>query len=144
MPRITKEHYDLFVEAIEQQLQELAKDLKGYEDIEPWEFDGSAEMDRQDLDRFYGHYYHLKGLTAEVRFVEFESLEALEIYVDNLTCTLTSLSDLSKQLLPKDSEEFVGVTYEEWDKVEHAKIVVSNLATWWNEFYDFVEQGRLM
>ena len=144
--RITIENYQSFIEALEQEMSDLNRQMKVLEsgfgdDPDPSEYYEYNELWRCEnyLKKTHDYFFD-----AEDRLAEFESLDALKAYVGVLRNLYEAMTAYSDAMLPsEDCDDLVGVTYEEWDKSEGERYKVGKRLSAWTAFAEFCEFGRV-
>lgn len=142
--RITREHYRDFIGALSKKIAEIEGNMTEYHD----ERGVVDEEDWREYNELWKESNYLESvqkiLREETRWAEFESLDALEVYVDNIDICFQSLDSYSKSVLPKDGGELVGATQAEWDRIESMRYELRWTWNAWNTFADFCEYGRIV
>ena len=136
---IVKEHYRDFTGTLLAEIETLNNDIKA--------LNQSDEIEYYEAQDIYRQIYYLESIhehfKCEERWATFNSLEDLKTYVTTLKNTYDSMYAYSKAMLPAECNDLIGVTQEEWDKLEGARYRVAKSLNAWELFEQFCESGNI-
>jgi hypothetical protein len=134
---IVKEHYRDFVGTLSVRITELSAQLESMDFTEEtWLEYGMINHELQSLTRIQEHF------ADSSRWAEFETLESLKTYIQTIKCAYESIDAYSKSVLP-NCKTLIGITHEEWDKLEETRYRLLNTLETWHLFADFCENGTI-
>ena len=151
MRRITREHYRDFVGTLNVEIAKLEGKMLVFEHYDDKRAESGEEWDMEDYREYREAWEQQARLESvrkimqnEVRWVEFDSKELLEVYVDSIGTSYQCLDGYSRQILPVDGGETRGVTSDEWDRLEMMRSELRWHSIAWDTFAEFCESGEIL
>lgn len=145
--RITMEHYRDFIGTLAHKRAELNTEIKAWEHSlergEVWDWE-ACELDC--LRKNYNYYEKIQKYFLDNTdcWAEFESLEVLKEYTDQVVKAYKGLDEYSKVCLPVDGQPLVGISDEEWDRLEDMRWNLGETSIAWSSFAEFCEYGEIL
>ena len=141
---ITFEHYQDFIETLAQDISDIDRQITALEQGMGNDPDPAVYYECQQLwdcgeylERLHKYFYN------EENQIEYDSLDALKEYVQELDTYDEELYALTMQYLPNELEDLVGCTEEEWNLHEEHRYEVHKELVVWSAFADFCEFGTI-
>ena len=137
---IGMEHYHNFLVALNNAIDETENEIDA---LETGDWD---DYEHRDL------FNHLSMLTRINNFfinnaerqVSFACLEDLRSYERVISELYNALDNQSKMVLPVDGGNPIGMSHEEWERLESTRYETRFAAYAWSAFADFVEYGTII
>lgn len=144
--RITMEHYRDFIGTLAHKRAEWHTELMALEHaLQRGELDECDMFEYENASQNEDFYANIQKYFLETdRWAEFDSLETLKAYVDKISKAYKALDAYSDAVLPVDVQDTVGVSDEEWNRLEDMRWNLKKAEIAWSSFAEFCEYGEIL